>query len=186
MHLSFASPWVDSLDIPGEPTGTQGKWHSFVCFFFPAGEGICLVLETTSHDHGDIPTGFDQGTATGTVKNTLPGTMVDVWKWEKSVEKNSIYLFVLFANVKKVNINFGLTIKGWRRLLYYSWQLAKDIMLWVFILPPRKGLFVVNFMPFTQGLWMVFICHEKQPSGCVPGVAHGEANDKSTISLNVQ
>ena len=30
---------------------------------------------------------------------------------------------------------------------------------------------------------MVFVCHENQPSGCVPGVAHGEANDKSTIRL---
>ena len=83
----------------------------------------------------------------------------------------------------KVHINFGLTMKGWRRLLYYSWQLAKDIMLLVFILAPRKGLFVINFVPFTQGPWMVFVCHEKQPSGCVPGVAHGEANDKSTIKL---
>jgi len=27
-----------------------------------------------------------------------------------------------------------------------------DIMLWVFIVPPREGLFVVNFMPFTQGV----------------------------------
>ena len=30
---------------------------------------------------------------------------------------------------------------------------------------------------------MVFVCHEKQPSRCVPGFAHGEANDKSTIKL---
>ena len=70
MHLSFASPWVDTLDIPGEPTGTQGEWHSFGIYFFPAGEGFCLVLETTSQDHGDIPTGFVRGSATGTVKNT--------------------------------------------------------------------------------------------------------------------
>ena len=75
------------------------KWY-FETASFPAGEGICLVLDTTSHDHGDIPTGFVRGTAIGAVKNTLPGTMVDVWKWEKSVEKNSIYLFVLFANEK--------------------------------------------------------------------------------------
>lgn len=31
-----------------------------------------------------------------------------------------------------------------------------DIMLWVFILSPREGLFFINFMPFTQGLLMVF------------------------------
>ena len=30
---------------------------------------------------------------------------------------------------------------------------------------------------------MVCVCQEKQPSGCVPGVAHGEANDKGTIKL---
>ena len=27
-----------------------------------------------------------------------------------------------------------------------------DIMLWVFIFPPREGLCVINFTPFTQGL----------------------------------
>ena len=42
-------------------------------------------------------------------------------------------------------------------------------MLWVFILPPRKGLFVNNFMPFTQELWTFFACHEKQFRGGVPG-----------------
>ena len=77
MHLSFASPWVDTLDIPREPTGTQGCGTVLV-FFFPAGDGICLVLETTSQDHGDIPTGFVRGSGTGTVKNTLLGTMVVV------------------------------------------------------------------------------------------------------------
>ena len=28
-------------------------------------------------------------------------------------------------------------------------------MLWVFILPPGEGLFVINFIPFTQGVGMV-------------------------------
>ena len=37
MHLSFASPWVDTLDIPREPTGTQGEWHSFGIFFSRGG-----------------------------------------------------------------------------------------------------------------------------------------------------
>ena len=41
-----------------EPTGTQGKWYSFEISFFPTEEGSCLVLETTSLDHGDIPTRF--------------------------------------------------------------------------------------------------------------------------------
>ena len=35
------------------------------------------------------------------------------------------------------------------------------IMLWVFILLPREGLFVINFMPFIQQLGMVFVCYEK-------------------------
>ena len=54
MNLSFASPWVD----PREPTGTQAEWYNFGISVFPAGKGSCLVLETTSLDQGDIPTGF--------------------------------------------------------------------------------------------------------------------------------
>ena len=40
----------------GNPRGVE--WYSFGISFFPAGEGSCLVLETTSLDHGDIPTGL--------------------------------------------------------------------------------------------------------------------------------
>ena len=36
--------------------------------------------------------------------------------------------------------------------LYFISMPNFDIMLWVFIRPPREGLFVINFMPFTQGL----------------------------------
>ena len=45
-------------DTPEEPTGTQGEWHSLDISLFPLGKGSCLVLETTSLDHGDIQTGF--------------------------------------------------------------------------------------------------------------------------------
>ena len=38
--------------------GILGGWYSFSISFFPVGDGSCLVLETTSLDHGDIPTGF--------------------------------------------------------------------------------------------------------------------------------
>ena len=38
--------------------GNQGEWYSFGISFFPAGEGSCLVLETASLDHRDIPMGF--------------------------------------------------------------------------------------------------------------------------------
>ena len=34
----------------GHPRGTHGEWHSFGISFFPAGEGSCLVLETTSQN----------------------------------------------------------------------------------------------------------------------------------------
>ena len=30
------------------------------------------------------------------------------------------------------------------------------------VLPPGDGLLGINFMPFTQGLWIVFVCPEKQ------------------------
>ena len=76
MHLSFASPWADPWDTHGHP----GRWYSFCIAFLPAREGSCLVLETTSLDHVDIPTGFVRGSATGKVKSALPGTIIDVWK----------------------------------------------------------------------------------------------------------
>ena len=36
--------------------------------------------------------------------------------------------------------------------IYFISMPNVDIMLLVFILPPREGLFVINFIPFTQGL----------------------------------
>ena len=50
----FFLPW----GRPGKLTGVQGEWYRFGISFFSAGEGSCLVLETTSLDHGDMPTGF--------------------------------------------------------------------------------------------------------------------------------
>ena len=73
----------------GHPRGTHGNpWGivQFWYFFFPAGEGSCLALEMTSLNHGDIPTGFVRGSATDKVKSA-PGTMVDMRKWAKSVQK---------------------------------------------------------------------------------------------------
>ena len=71
--LINASPWVDPQDTPGIP----GEWYSFGISFFPAEEGSCLVLKTTCLGHGDIPTGFVRGSATGKVKRVLSDTMVD-------------------------------------------------------------------------------------------------------------
>ena len=45
----------------GHPRGTYrnpGGMVQFWHFFFPVGEESCLVLETTSLDHGNIPTRF--------------------------------------------------------------------------------------------------------------------------------
>ena len=56
---------------PGHPQRTHGKPAGVVqfwYFFFPRGGGSCLVLETTSLDLGDIPTGFVLGGATREVK----------------------------------------------------------------------------------------------------------------------
>ena len=39
-------------------------------------------------------------------------------------------------------------------------------MLCVFILPPKEGLFVINFMPFAQRTRVVFVRHEIQFPGC--------------------
>ena len=137
----FASLWVHPRETHRNPG------YSFGLSFFPTGYGSCLVLEMTLLDHGDR----GQSRATGKMKSALPGMMVDVWKWAKGVPKNWIHLCLIFANEGYI-LYFCLTIKGWRRLLCYSWQLVKYIMLWVFILPPREGLFVINFMPLKKNL----------------------------------
>ena len=50
-------------------------------------------------------------------------------------------------------------------------------MSWVFILPPREGLFVFNFMPFTMGSeWFLFVT-KNNSAGASRGSTHGEAND---------
>ena len=77
-NLSFTSPWVDSWDTPGEPTGTQGEWYSFGISFFPVGAGNCAVLGTTSLDQGDGPTGFVRVSGTGKVKSALSDSMIDL------------------------------------------------------------------------------------------------------------
>ena len=74
MQLPFASPWVDAL-TRREP---RGKWYSFGISFFPSVEWSCLVLETTSLNRGEIPTGFVRDNATGKVNSDLSGTMVTV------------------------------------------------------------------------------------------------------------
>ena len=51
------------------------------------------------------------------------------------MQKNWKHSFVIFADEQQI-LYFGLKIKGLRRLLCHSWQLVKDITLWVFILPP--------------------------------------------------
>ena len=63
-------------------------------------------------------------------------------------------------------------------LLFLTTNKRYHIMGTVFVLRPIERLLVIYFMPFTQGLWIVFVSHEKQFTGCVPGSSHGEANDE--------
>ena len=46
-----------------EPEGMVQFW-----WFFAAGEGSCLVLETTSLDHGDVLRGYIRGTGRSEVE----------------------------------------------------------------------------------------------------------------------
>lgn len=64
---SFASSWIYPRDTHGNPDG--------MVHFYPAGEGSCLVLETTSLDHGDVPSGYVRGSGTSEVKSA---SMIDV------------------------------------------------------------------------------------------------------------
>ena len=51
----------------GHPRGTHGEWYSFGISFFPAGEGSCLVLETTLQNHRQKQTyGFVRVLVSGT------------------------------------------------------------------------------------------------------------------------
>lgn len=120
--------WPTQLDhlllrgsIPGTLAGIQMEWCSFGVSFYPAGEGSCLVLETTSLDHGDVPSGYVRGSGTSEVKSA---SMVDVWKC-----KRIGCICLLFFPMKSKYTLAGLTLKGWRRLLCYSWKLVKDSML---------------------------------------------------------
>ena len=51
-------------------------------------------------------------------------------------------------------------------------------MLWVFILPPREGLFVINFMPFARGFECLLFVTKSNSPGVSWGSTHGEENDK--------
>ena len=169
--------WLTQLDhlllrgsIPGTLAGIQMEWCSFGVSFLPRGGGELFSFETTSLDHGDVPSGYVRGSGTREVKSA---SMVDVWKC-KSI---GCICLLFFPMKSKYYTLAGLTLKGWRRLLCYSCKLVTDSMLWVFILPHREGLFFNNFMPPTQGLWMVFVCHEK-----FPGVSRGLTHGKQMIS----
>jgi len=78
MHLSFASSRVELRDTPGGTHESSGGMVQFYYFNILAGEGSCLVLETISLDHRDIPTGFVRDRARGKEKSVSSDTMVDV------------------------------------------------------------------------------------------------------------
>ena len=66
------------------------------------------------------------------------------------MQKNWKHSFVIFADEQQI-LYFGLTIKGLRRLLCHSWQLVKDITLWVFILPPWARAISHSFYALYSG-----------------------------------
>ena len=57
VHLSFAFLWFDPPDTSRNPTELSHQFQ-FGISSFPTGEGSFLVLETTSLNHGNIPTRF--------------------------------------------------------------------------------------------------------------------------------
>ena len=82
MHWSFASPWADPEYTPSETHGNPVEmvvmvqyWYSF---FSSRGRGVVYFGSIFFLDHGDIPTGFVLGSATGKVKSTLPVNLVDL------------------------------------------------------------------------------------------------------------
>jgi len=50
--------WHNALTICDPVGWPPGEMHSFGISFFPAGEESCLILETISVGHGDIPIEF--------------------------------------------------------------------------------------------------------------------------------
>ena len=119
MNSSFGSP-------VGQPLGTHGEWYSFGISFYPAGEGSCLVLETTSQNLW-VCSSFGQ----------------------RYIALDQRFFLVSFYFISMPNF---------------------DIMLWVFIIPLGKGYLSLILCPFTQGLWMAFVGHEKQFLRAIPRV----------------
>ena len=119
MNSSFGSP-------VGQPLGTHGEWYSFGISFYPAGEGSCLVLETTSQNLW-VCSSFGQ----------------------RYIALDQRFFLVPFYFISMPNF---------------------DIMLWVFIIPLGKGYLSLILCPFTQGLWMAFVGHEKQFLRAIPRV----------------
>ena len=103
MHLSTTGT------PPGNPREPRRN-GTVKAFLFPRGGGKLLVLETTSQDYGNIPTGFIR-------VSSRPSFFVP-------------FYFISMSNF--------------------------DIVLRLFVLSPREGLFFINFMSFTEGHGMFF------------------------------
>ena len=88
---------------------------------------------------------------------------------EKKADKK-LDTFVCYFCQRKVNIILWSDNKKLNKVVLLLMITSKRKWVWVFILPPKEGLFVINLMPFTQRLWMVFVRHEMQFRGDVLGV----------------
>ena len=128
------------LSTTGTPPGNSReprKNGTVRAFLFPRGGGKLLLLETTSQDYGNIPTGFIR-------VSSRPSFFAP-------------FYFILMSNF--------------------------DILLRLFVLSPREGLFFINFMSFTDGHGLVFlVCGKNTKSNSLK-----EANDERIItSVNMK
>ena len=141
---------------PGESTGTQGEWYSLGISFLPAGERSCLaldfadprdVVEFWSAVYRSIPKFF----RTLFFHFDLNRYLHRCVKMSKKRTKKIGSIRLLFL---PMTITFWSDNKGLKKVVMLFLTASKRYyrMLWVFIFCPKEGLFVINFMPFTQGL----------------------------------
>ena len=131
---------------PGQPRGNLQEPRgncTVLVFFFLAGEGSCI------YTHRICLRSCDRQ-----VLYLVPWSMCE--NELKAYKKNWIHLFVIFAYGIKVNIILSLVKQekveeGCYVLILTT--IKRYHVVCDSILSPRERLFVINFMPFTQGLF---------------------------------
>ena len=100
MHLSFASPWVDTLESPENPREPRGNGTVLVFIFFPCGGGDLFSFGNDlagpwGHTHGICSRQCDRHS-----EKYLTWYHGRCVKMRKKHGKKSMHLFVVFANEK--------------------------------------------------------------------------------------